>query len=141
MNLLAYILILTPLLSVKTQGQSESMKGDSTLLCPHMMSLFSCQTIQLANEILFSTHGLMSVCGSVSCTRRMILFNILYFFLLVQMVGVLSLQKAGDLKSQSCSTTVFIFFTRQSNYILCAKKLYQQFIVDAYAKIECSRLQ
>lgn len=35
----------------------------------------------------------------------------------------------------------FHFFTRQGNYLLQARRLFQQYIVDAYAKIECERLQ
>ena len=34
----------------------------------------------------------------------------------------------------------FHFFTRQGNYILQARRLFQQYIVDAYAKVECERL-
>lgn len=35
----------------------------------------------------------------------------------------------------------FYLFTRQGNYLLLARRLLQQFIVDIYAKIECERLQ
>ena len=35
----------------------------------------------------------------------------------------------------------FHFVTRPENYLLCTKKLFQQFLVDSYAKIECGRLK
>ena len=35
----------------------------------------------------------------------------------------------------------FRFFTRPGNFVLLARRLFQQFMVDAYAKIKCERLQ
>ena len=35
----------------------------------------------------------------------------------------------------------FHFFTRPNNYLLLGRRLFQQYLVDSYAKIECKRLQ
>ena len=53
----------------------------------------------------------------------------------------LILKMTSQYKISQLQFYCFHFFSRQGNYLIQARKLYQQYIVDAYAKIECERLQ
>ncbi|GFR98711.1 hypothetical protein ElyMa_001025800 [Elysia marginata] len=83
----------------------------------------------------------MSVVASANYTKLMTFFSIPYYFRLGTDGWSFQLKLSSRHKISEIQYYVFHSSIRPHNYILMTIKLFQQFTVDAYAKIECGRLQ
>ena len=98
---------------------------------------FFCQIIQPDTVILYCIQDLISCKGFQNFIRLMTVYRFLYFFHSWNLI----MKITGQHKVTQLQFYCFHLFTRQGNHLLQARRLLQQFMVDAYAKIECERLQ
>lgn len=139
MGLQFVVFQLTKLSSMMLQGKLGGMNVDIIFRRPKML-LFWCQIILLVIAMLSCILDLISCEELVSFTKHTTLCSTQLLCLSVLMDGAYNSNWQVNTKSQSCSTIAFIFYRSWKSYLACSK-LFRQMMVDAYAKIECERLQ